>query len=125
VNVRPDQAKKLVLVSLIGLLGLAAYRGASGQVAGDVGLAKRLWGVGALGLFLTVAADVAPSLAGPFAVLVLIGYATDGGDAAIQNFLGKVSGSPAPAGHPGVNVTPAPTPPGVKAPPPAKPGTNP
>lgn len=123
-NVRPDQAKRLVLVSMIGLLGLAAYRG---NVAGDVGLAKRIWGVGVLGLFLTVAADVAPSLAGPFAVLVLLGYATDGGDAAIQNFLGKVSGSggPAPAGHPGVNVTPATTPAGTTTPAPSAPGANP
>jgi hypothetical protein len=116
VNVRPDQAKRLVLVSLIGLLGLAAYRG---NVSGDVGLAKRLWGVGALGVFLTVAADVAPGLAGPFALLVLIGYATDPGDKATQALLDKISGS-----SPGVAVTPAPTPPGVRAPAPAHPGPN-
>jgi hypothetical protein len=59
-----------------------------------------------LGVMLSVAADFAPSLAGPFAVLVLLGYATSGGDKAIENVLGKVSGSPsgapapaAPAAH--------------------------
>ncbi len=103
---------------MVGLLGLGVYKG---NVSGDVGLAKRLWGIGALGLFLTLAADVAPSVAGPLAFLVLIGYATDGGDKAIQNFLGKVSG----AGPTGVAVTPHPTPPGVTVTPPASPGANP
>jgi len=124
VNVSQTQARRLVLVSLVGLLGLAAYRG---NLSGDVGLAKRLWGVGALGIMLTLGADLAPALAGPFALLVLIGYATSGGDTAIQNFLGKVSGSAPGSGGagPGVTVTPANTPPGSQAPAPAQPGTNP
>lgn len=92
---RPDTttARRYVLVSMVGLLGLAAYKGKL-----DQSLAKRLWGVGVLGMMLTLAADVAPSVAGPFALLILVGYATGPGDKAIQNFLGKVSGgSGAPA----------------------------
>jgi hypothetical protein len=100
--VRPDAttARRYVLVSMVGLLGLAAYKGKL-----DQSLAKRLWGVGVLGMMLTLAADVAPSVAGPFALLILVGYATSSGDKAIQNFLGKVSGgapstpSQAPSGN--------------------------
>ena len=84
----PVSARRLVLVSLLGLLALAAYRGS--LTSGD--LAKRLWGVGMLGLMLTVAADFAPTVAGPFALLVFLGYASAGGDAAIENVLGKISG---------------------------------
>jgi hypothetical protein len=103
VNVNPAQARRMVLVSLVGLLGLAAYRG---NLSGDRGLAYRLWGVGMLGLMLSAAADFAPSLAGPFAVLVLLGYATSGGDKAIENVLGKVSGG-APAGASTTTAPPA------------------
>ena len=97
-------ARRYVLVSMVGLLGLAAFKGRKGT-GSDVGLSKRLWGVGALGIMLTLAADVAPTVAGPFALLVLVGYATSSGDQAIQNFLGKVSGgspstpSQAPTGN--------------------------
>lgn len=93
----PTQARRLVLISLVGLLGMAAYRG---NLSGDRGLSYRLWGVGMLGTMLSVAADFVPQVAGPFALLVLLGYATSGGDKAIENVLGKVSGSgaaPAPA----------------------------
>jgi hypothetical protein len=128
VNVTPEQARRWVLVSMVGLLGMAAYKEAKGSTAGDVGMAKRLWGVGVLGLMLSAAADFVPQLAGPFAVLVLLGYATSGGDAAIENVLGKVSGS-------GSSQTPAEivqaagqaaqgTSPGVEVPQPLKPGTN-
>ena len=93
-NLSPQQARRWVLLSLVGLLGLAAYRG---NLAGDRGLSYRLWGVGMLGLMLSAAADFVPQLAGPFAVLVLLGYATAGGDKAIENVLGKVSGQAAAA----------------------------
>lgn len=91
-NPSTAQARRWVLLSLVGLLGVAAYRG---NLSGDRGLSYRLWGVGMLGLMLSAAADVAPQLAGPFAVLVLLGSLTGGGDKAIQNVLGKVSGAPA------------------------------
>jgi hypothetical protein len=128
VNVTPEQARRWILVSLVGLLAMAAYKGAKGQATGDVGMAKRLWGVGVLGLMLSAAADFVPQLAGPFAVLVLLGYATSGGDAAIQNILGKVSGSG--SGETAVQIVQAAgqaapgTAPGVEVPQPLQPGTN-
>jgi hypothetical protein len=79
----------MVLVSIVLLLGMGVYKSAK---PGDVGMAKRLWGVGMLGLILSFAADFVPTLAGPFALLIVMGYATDGGDKAIGNVLGKVSG---------------------------------
>jgi hypothetical protein len=113
----PTSSRKLVLASLLGLLALATYRG---NLGGDQGIAKRLWGVGVLGLILSVLADFAPQVAGPLAFLVLAGYATNPGDKAIQNLLGKISG----AGG-GVPVQVTNTPPGTQAPAPVKPGTNP
>ncbi len=88
-----SSARRWVLVSMVGILAISAYRGKLGQ--GD--LAYRLWGVGMLGTMLAVAADFAPSVAGPFALLVLLGFATSGGDQAIQNLLGKISSGPAAA----------------------------
>ncbi len=91
-NVSVQTARRWVLLSMIGLLALAAYKDAKGISSGGEGLFKRLWGVGMLGLMLSAAADFVPQIAGPFALLVLVGYMTEGGDKAIQNVLGKVSG---------------------------------
>lgn len=101
-NLSPAQARRWVLLSLVGLLGLAAYRG---NLSGDRGLGHRLWGVGMLGLMLSAAADFVPQIAGPFALLVLLGYATSGGDKAIENVLGKVSGG---GSRPAAPAAPAP-----------------
>ena len=113
-NPSPQQARRWILVSMVLLLIMAAYKSASGKTVGGEGLFKRLWGVGMLGLMLSAAADFVPTLAGPFALLVVVGYATSGGDAAISNVLGKVSGQGGPQG----------TRPGVRVPQP-HPGTNP
>lgn len=105
-NITPSTARRWVLLSIVALLGMAAYRGA---LTGQGGFFHRLWGVGMLGLMLSAAADFAPSLAGPFALLVAMGYATSGGDKAIENLLGKVSGggaAPPPAGHPSAGPPP-------------------
>lgn len=88
-NISPETARRWVLVSMVLLLVMGTYKGAK---PGDVGMAKRLWGVGMLGTMLSIAADFVPQLAGPFALLVVMGYATTGGDKAIENVLGKVSG---------------------------------
>lgn len=117
-NVSAPTARRWILVSMVLLLGMAAYKGANGK-AGDVGMFKRLWGVGMLGLMLSALADFVPQLAGPFSLLVVLGYATDGGDAAIQNVLGKVSGSGSVTGA--VEGTPK----GVQVSTPTHPGTNP
>ena len=85
-----QQAKKYVLVSVLGLLVIATYRG--NLCDSKVTFAKRLWGAGVLAIMLGLLADVAPQVAGPFAILTLLGSLTNGGDEAINNALGKVSG---------------------------------
>jgi hypothetical protein len=90
VNISPETARRWVLVSMLLLLVMGVYKSSK---PGDVGMAKRLWGIGMLGTMLSLAADFVPQLAGPFAVLVVMGYATSGGDKALTNLLGKVSGS--------------------------------
>ncbi len=126
-NPSVEQARRYVLVSMIGLLVMAAYKNAKGVSAGDAGLFKRLWGVGVLGLMLSAAADFVPQLAGPFALLVLVGYATEGGDKAIENVLGKVSGDGGggSGGTLGQAVTTiVNTPPGTQVSQPTHPGQN-
>src|SRR5581483_613035 len=60
------QSRKLVLVSVAVILALNVYR--SGREPGS--LYKRLWGTGVLGVALSIVADFAPQVAGPFAMLV-------------------------------------------------------
>jgi hypothetical protein len=120
VNISPQTSRRWVLVSILLLLGMAAYKGSK---PGDVGMAKRLWGVGMLGTILSIASDFVPSLAGPFAVLVVLGYATSGGDAAIQNVLGKVSGSGAASTTEQIQAVD--TPQGTQVSQPTHPGQNP
>lgn len=115
----PAQAQRLVLISVFALLGIAAYRG---KLTGPdtVPLAKRVWGTGVLAIMLGLAADVAPAIAGPFAVLVVVGSLTSGGDKAIQNFLSKASGSassPAASGGGGSAAPAAPGSPPSSTPP--------
>ena len=90
-NVTTTQARKYVLLSVFGLLAIAAYKG--NLADSQVSFSKRLWGTGVLAIMLGLAADVAPQIAGPFAVLVLVGSFTNGGDKAIQNALGKIGGT--------------------------------
>lgn len=88
----PAKARRMVLVSVFGLLAIAAYRGRLTGSGADVPFAKRVWGVGVVAIILGITADFAPQIAGPFAVLMVVGSLTKGGDQAIQNFLGKASG---------------------------------
>lgn len=83
-----SQARKMVLVSIFLLGVIAVYREKQGQ-AGS--LYKRLWGIGVIGVVLSLAADFVPTIAGPFAVLMVLGSLTSGGDKAIQNVLASVS----------------------------------
>lgn len=82
----PVQARKLVLVSMFLLGVIAIYRSKQGSES----TFRRLWGLGVIGVVLSVAADFIPQIAGPFAGLVLLGSLTNGGDQAIQNLLGSV-----------------------------------
>lgn len=119
-NVTPETARRWVLVSMVLLLVMGTYKGSK---PGDVGMAKRLWGVGMLGTMLSIAADFVPQIAGPFALLVVMGYATTGGDKAIQNVLGKASGTPSGGGD--VHTTLTDTPEGTQVSQPTHPGQNP
>jgi hypothetical protein len=86
----------MVLVSAFLLAAIAVYRD---RKTGASDTFRALWGVGVVSLVLSIAADFAPTIAGPFAVLVVLGSLTDGGDQLIQKALGKVAsgGSSAPA----------------------------
>lgn len=95
-------ARKLVLVATGGLLAINVYRADREQGS----LYRRLWGTGVLGVMLSVAADFAPELAGPFALLVLLGSLTNGGDRVLQNVLGTVARSPSVAPAAPVEVPP-------------------
>lgn len=87
------QARKLVLVSAFLLAIIAVYRD---KQAGDVGSGtfRALWGVGVVSFALSLLADFAPGIAGPFAGLVVLGSLTNGGDKVIQKALGKVAATP-------------------------------
>ena len=81
----PDASKKLVLVSALALIAIAVFRGKTSST-----VFKRVWGTGVIFVALSMLADFAPSLAGPFAALVVLGSLTNGGDQAIQTLLGGV-----------------------------------
>lgn len=85
------QARKMVLVSAFLLAAISIYRDRSKP--GDA--FRSLWGVGVISLVLSIVADFAPTLAGPFAGLVVLGSLTNGGDKLIQNALGKAAATPA------------------------------
>jgi len=92
-------SKKTVLVSILLLAVLAVYRSQRAGGSEQGSLYKRLWGIGVIGVTLSIAADFVPTVAGPFALLVLLGSLTSGGDKALQNVLASVSSKiPTPSG---------------------------
>ena len=103
------QARKMVLVSALLLAVIAVYKDRK-QGAGDTFHA--LWGVGVLALLLSILADFAPTIAGPFAALTVLGSAASqsGGASIIDKVFGR-SAAPKPststhtttAQHPGAN----------------------
>src|SRR4051812_17944179 len=84
----------MVLVSAFALAAISVYRDRS-KADADHNTFKSLWGVGVVALLLSLLADFAPTIAGPFAVLVVLGSLTNGGDQVIQTALGKVGKTPA------------------------------
>lgn len=93
-----QQAKRIVLVSMGLLLAIGFYRAKQGETGGVT--YKRIWGVGVMALLLSMLADFVPSIAAPFAVLVVLGSLTHGGDQALQNVLGKVGSTSTVQTHP-------------------------
>ena len=106
----PEKAKQTVLVSMLALIAINLYR-----VKSDGSMYKRLWGTGVVGVFLSILADFAPAIAGPFAVLTVLGSLTNGGDKALQNLLGgasaatTVKGPTGTTGPQGATTTPTTT----------------
>lgn len=95
----PARSKQIVLVSTVALMAIAVYR--EQQNRDDTGLFKRVWGTGVLAVMLSIMADFAPQVAGPFAGLVVLGSLTHGGDRALVNLTSGASsaaGKVVPAG---------------------------
>lgn len=95
------QARRLVLLSVLTMLAVNTFRGRLSTA--DVTVTKRLWGTGMLAIMLGFLADVAPQVAGPFAVLAALGLVTHTGDAAFTNLLGHASGRVASGPSSGVS----------------------
>lgn len=106
------QARKMVLVSVLLLAVIGVYRDRRRE--NSAGTFRVFWATGIVGMFLSLLADFVPTIAGPFAVLTVLGSLTNGGEKALENLLGAVipqppaGAGPAPPG-PGSSAAPAPT----------------
>lgn len=97
--VSPDkvQARKMVLVGVLLLAIISVYRAHKGSDS-DKSQFQRLWAVAVVGMILSLLADFAPKIAGPFAILMVLGSLTSGGDKVIGAALGVVDKKNAGAG---------------------------
>lgn len=94
----PDkvQARKMVLVSAFLLAAIAVYKDRKGGSTADTFHA--LWGVGVVSMLLSILADFAPTIAGPFALLTVLGSAASGGPTSIiDKLFGGSAASTKPA----------------------------
>ena len=87
------QARKMVLVSMFLLAAIAIYKD---RKSGSSDTFRALWAVGIVSEVLSVAADFAPTVAGPFAALAVLGSLTSGGSSLIERMLGTVAATPNP-----------------------------
>lgn len=90
----PDkvQARKMVLIGVLLLALTSIYRERRDPDGHDT--FRVLWGVGVVGMFLSLLADFVPQIAGPFAILIVLGSLTSGGDKALKTFLGAIVPQP-------------------------------
>jgi hypothetical protein len=100
-------SKRIVLVSMMGMLGVSLARKSGSNFAGSF---QKVYAVTIVGLVLSLIADIAPSIAGWFSLLVFTGYLTPAGQQAVYNLLSKATGGQIGAGGPvpppsGVGVT--------------------
>lgn len=79
------QARKMVLVSAFLLAAIAVYRD---RKDGASDTFHALWGVGVLSLLLSLLADFAPTIAGPFAALTVLGSLASGETSIIEKVFG-------------------------------------
>ena len=94
----PDkvQARKMVLVGVLVLALVTVYRDRGKQ--GPQGTFRTFWGVGVVGMFLSLLADFLPQIAGPFAGLIVLGSLTHGGDRILEGALGALAPAPSSPG---------------------------
>ena len=90
----PQSARRLVLVSLGTMFAVTTIRHVQGKQPGST--YRRLWATGALALVLSVLADFAPEVAGPFALLIGLSYIM-GAEDTIATWLHGAIGAPTPA----------------------------
>lgn len=95
------QARKMVVVSGLLLVVIAIYRDRKTETANDT--FHRLWSVGIVVLLLSILADFAPTIAGPFAALTVLGWLARDGTGVIDAALGTGGAS---AGAGGSSVKP-------------------
>lgn len=90
----PDkvQARKMVLIGVMLLFLISVYRDRRRQ--DSAGTFRVFWACGIVGMFLSLLADFAPKIAGPFAVVIVLGSLTHGGDALLAKTLGAVVPQP-------------------------------
>lgn len=88
-SVSKVQARKMVLVSVFLLAVLSTYRDRKQET--PQGTFRVFWGIGVVSMFLSLLADFAPTIAGPFAVLAVLGSLTDGGEQALQKILASIT----------------------------------
>lgn len=86
------QARRVVLVSMFLLALITMYRDrAATRENGPAGTYRVFWGVGVVGMFLSLLADFLPQIAGPFAGLIVLGSLTNGGDRLLEQALGTIT----------------------------------
>jgi len=106
------QARKMVLVSVFLLALLSTYR--DKKNATPAGTFRTMWGVGVVGIMLSLLADFLPQIAGPFAGLIVLGSLTNGGEQVLAKALGLIgppptSGSSSPPSSAGQPVVGSPS----------------
>jgi hypothetical protein len=116
-NLSKLSARKTVLVAIALLFLLTFYR--DRKSATPAGTYHVFWATGVVGLFLSLLADFAPAIAGPFAALIVLGSLTENGGAALDKLLAVISGNAnanTNAGGPPGTLGPQTLPPGQTAP---------
>lgn len=103
------QARKMVLVSAFLLAAIAVYRDRS-RGGGDT--FRALWGVGVVSFALSLLADFAPTVAGPFAALAVLGSLASGDVSLLDRMLGRAASAPASSSTTRPATTPGKTPAG-------------
>lgn len=93
-NVSKVQARKMVLVSCFALVLISVYRNRQSEQPADT--FRRLWATGVVAFMLSLLADFAPTIAGPFAGLTVLGWFVKDGTGLVDSALGTGASSATP-----------------------------